>query len=615
MKLGVKLAMATTALVIAVVVSAILFIGWRMAQKADQEITRSFDDTSRRIEREQRRIMQSLGKQNRVLADEPRLKAVVNTAEIDAETITDTARDTRDVAQADLLVIASPTGAVRASVAARGRTITIPAGYIDPGAIDTQGKELSAAWPLEGEIYLVAGHAVALQERISGILISGLQVTDAVLGEMREPETELILVTQGRITAAAIDPENTRLNQSRAELITAVKAVAPQAGSAKTLVTVNKERYYIRTAPVQRLDAARAGADTYYVMVRSLDRALRDYYDLRKFLVRLLIFAGAVAVLASLILASTLTRRVGRLASATAQVAAGDLDTNVPIGGRDEIGALGRAFNDMIAKLRISREELRSKERLERELEIATVIQTLLLPAQPTLDGFDVAARMVPAEEVGGDFYDLHQATGGSWIAIGDVSGHGVTPGLIMMMVQSMLSAIARQPAEIGQKYSPRDVLRVVNAALFDNLRTRMHDDNYMTMVLIKHVGGGKFTYAGAHESILVYRRSTHQVETLSTDGTWLGLQDDIGAFLEEHEVELEPGDALILYTDGITEAKNPQGVQYNIDRLRDMVIRQGSMSMPSAQKIRDGIIDDVMSWSRTRQDDVTVLVLRRLEA
>ena len=70
----------------------------------------------------------------------------------------------------------------------------------------------------------------------------------------------------------------------------------------------------------------------------------------------------------------------------------------------------------------------------------------------------------------------------------------------------------------------------------------------------------------------------------------------------------------MVLYTDGITEAKNPQGVQYNIDRLRDMLIRQGSTSMPSAQKIRDGIVDDVMSWSRTRQDDVTVMVLRRLE-
>ena len=300
----------------------------------------------------------------------------------------------------------------------------------------------------------------------------------------------------------------------------------------------------------------------------------------------------AVAILAALVLANTLSRRVARLASATTLVAGGDLDTNVPIGGRDEIGALGRAFNDMIARLRISRDELRSKERLERELEIATVIQTLLLPAQPALDGFDVAARMVPAEEVGGDFYDLHSASAGHWIAIGDVSGHGVTPGLIMMMVQSMLSAIARQSPEIGQGYSPREVLRVINAALHDNLRTRMHDDNYTTMVLLKH-DGRQVRYAGAHESILIHRRAGHQVETLATDGTGWACRTT-SARLEEHEFELRPGDSMVLYTDGVTEAKNPQGVQYNLDRLRDMLLRQGNMSMPSAQKMRDGIIDDV---------------------
>jgi sigma-B regulation protein RsbU (phosphoserine phosphatase) len=350
-------------------------------------------------------------------------------------------------------------------------------------------------------------------------------------------------------------------------------------------------------------------------MLRSLYKELESYRQSRLFLLRLGFFAIAVAIFAALLIANTLSRRVSRLAAATTVVAAGDLDTNVPVGGSDEIGSLGRSFNDMIAKLRISREELRSKERLEREMEIATVIQTLLLPAQPALDGFDVAARMVPAEEVGGDFYDVHTASAGSYIAIGDVSGHGVTPGLIMMMVQSMLSALARQNAESAERFTPREILRVINSALHDNLRTRMHDDNYMTMVLIKHIGGGKFRYAGAHESLLVFRRASHQVDTLSTDGTWLGLQDDIGPFVEEHEVELLPGDALVLYTDGVTEAKNPQGVQYNLDRLRDMLIKQGSMSMPSAQKIRDGIIDDVMSWSRIRQDDVTVLVLRRLES
>src|SRR5205085_12420869 len=78
----------------------------------------------------------------------------------------------------------------------------------------------------------------------------------------------------------------------------------------------------------------------------------------------------------------------------------------------------------------------------------------IFLPAQPMLDGFDVAARMVPAEEVGGDFYDLHASAGGSWVAIGDVSGHGVTSGLIMMMVQSMLAALDRKSTRLNSSHS-----------------------------------------------------------------------------------------------------------------------------------------------------------------
>jgi sigma-B regulation protein RsbU (phosphoserine phosphatase) len=613
-KLGVKLALAMTALVAAVVVTAIWSIGIYLRREVEQQLEADINRTSKVLEQVQRDVQERLEDKNRVVADEPRLKAVVNSAQMDEQTITDVARDMREVADADLLVLASPDGTIRANVGVGNAHIEIPAGHIQSMEGDNARREFSAAWALGGELYRVTGHAVTLANRTGGILITGAQVNNATIERIRRlTNTQLALLTQGRITAAAIDAH---LESHRAELTDAIRRVGNQGGS--TPIRIAGESYLLRVAPVMGLDAhqdKQTANETYFAMLRSLDEALKPYFQIRNFLFKLGFFAFAVAILAALVLASTMSRRVSRLASATTLVAGGELDTSVPVGGNDEIGALGRAFNEMVAKLRISRDELRSKERLERELEIATVIQTLLLPAQPALDGYDVAARMVPAEEVGGDFYDLHQASGGSWVAIGDVSGHGVTPGLIMMMVQSMLSAIARQSPEVGQKYTPREVLRVVNAALHDNLRTRMHDDNYMTMVLLKHLGGGKFRYAGAHESILVYRRATHQVETIPTDGTWLGLQDDIGPFLEEHEIELEPGDAMVLYTDGITEAKNPQGVQYNIDRLRDMLIRQGSLSMPSAQKIRDGIVDDVMSWSRTRQDDVTVMVLRRLEA
>lgn len=615
MRLGVRLALTMTALVAAVVVSAIVSIDVYQRRAKREELVQKLDDKVPSLQEVQRTDLRVLGQIARGYADEPRIRALINSAQVDDLTITDEAREIRVAAKVDMMLLTGAAGTVRANVTARGKAIAIPPGYIENAEAPDARKEFAAAWVLEGELYLVAGRAITLGERTSGMIIAGAILSNEQAERIhRMLDTDVVLVANERITAAAVDPH---LSSHRVELAEALRAVANQAKTKATEVSVAGQTYVVRLATVEGLEgprASKAAGQTHFAMLRSLDKELESYYKSRSFLLKLGFFAIAVAILAALVIANTLSRRVSRLASATTLVAAGDLDTSVPIGGRDEIGALGRAFNDMIAKLRISREELRSKERLERELEIATVIQTLLLPAQPALDGYDVAARMVPAEEVGGDFYDVHTASAGSWIAIGDVSGHGVTPGLIMMMVQSMLSAIARQSPEVGEKYSPREVLRVINSALHDNLRTRMHDDNYMTMVLLKHVGGGKFRYAGAHESILVYRRSSHQVDTLPTDGTWLGLQDDIGPFIEEHEVELSHGDALVLYTDGVTEAKNPQGVQYNLDRLRDMLIKQGSMSMPSAQKIRDGIIDDVMSWSRTRQDDVTVMVLRRME-
>ena len=76
--------------------------------------------------------------------------------------------------------------------------------------------------------------------------------------------------------------------------------------------------------------------------------------------------------------------------------------------------------------------------------------------------------------------------------------------------------------------------------------------------------------------------------------------------------MDLRPGDALLLYTDGVTEAKNAQGVQYNTDRLRDTLLRAADAQRANAERIRDAVIEDVCAWSRIRQDDITVLVLRR---
>jgi hypothetical protein len=125
-KLGVKLALAMTALVAAVVVTAIWSMGFYLRREVEQQLAADIDRTGKVLEEVQRSRVERLAEQNRVIADEPRLKAVVNSAEVDVETVTDVARDMREVANSDILILTSPQGAIRANVGAREKQLSIP---------------------------------------------------------------------------------------------------------------------------------------------------------------------------------------------------------------------------------------------------------------------------------------------------------------------------------------------------------------------------------------------------------------------------------------------------------------------------------------------------------
>ncbi len=245
-------------------------------------------------------------------------------------------------------------------------------------------------------------------------------------------------------------------------------------------------------------------------------------------------------------------------------------------------------------------------ERLERELEIASRVQTSLLPPNPQVEGFDVAGAMRPAEEVGGDYYDvLPGPDGGSWIGIGDVSGHGLTPGLVMMMTQSIVSALAMSNPDSR----PADVLKVLNRVLVENIQTRLSGDDHMTLTLLRYYGDGQFEYSGAHEDIVVYRRATGKCECISTRGAWVGILDDIEDALETDTLQLEPGDIMVLYTDGIIECRNADGEQLDMRRMCRLI--EGAADR-SAAALCDHLIKSATDWMFDQDDDLTVLVLKR---
>ena len=245
-----------------------------------------------------------------------------------------------------------------------------------------------------------------------------------------------------------------------------------------------------------------------------------------------------------------------------------------------------------------------ARERLEKELELARQIQVGILPRQLTADGLELTACMTTAAEVGGDYYDVLPVDGGCWIGIGDVSGHGVTSGLIMLMVQSVISAlVAKDPHA-----SPRDAVTILNRVLFENIRHRLIKDDFVTLSLLR-VTNRRIVFSGAHEHFLVCRARTGRTEPVVTPGTWLGVLPDVGRFTTETTLDLEPEDMVVLYTDGITEARNAGGEQYGLDRLGEAVMRYRKKPL---DEVRNALLDDVQRWRAQQDDDATLVILRR---
>jgi sigma-B regulation protein RsbU (phosphoserine phosphatase) len=248
--------------------------------------------------------------------------------------------------------------------------------------------------------------------------------------------------------------------------------------------------------------------------------------------------------------------------------------------------------------------EKAEKQWLEQELSIATRIQTSILPRNLQVPGLEIAATMLPATEVGGDYYDVLPTPRGCWIGIGDVAGHGLRPGLVMMMLQSIVSALVRA----NPTSAPRDLLRVVNAVLYENVRERLGQDEHATLSLIHYQDDGELAFAGAHEDMLVLRAATGKVEVVPTLGTWVGATKDIDDATQDARCRLRDGDVLLLYTDGVIEAENAAKEQFGPERLARLLERLGD---ESSAKIRDALCAAVTEFMSEQRDDIALLVAR----
>ncbi len=252
-----------------------------------------------------------------------------------------------------------------------------------------------------------------------------------------------------------------------------------------------------------------------------------------------------------------------------------------------------------------SREEERL--RMSKEMEVARRIQTALLPAVDSGRVGSLAAAMIPAEEVGGDYYDIiTDSNGVRWYGIGDVSGHGVTSGLIMLMTHCVVRTIIETAPDLPMD----EILNKLNRILYDDILL-LGESHHLTFGLIKSLGDGDYLAAGAHEDVIIHRAATGECEMVALEGCWFGLVKDISGQSVDCSFHLEPGDTVILYTDGVVEAESAEGTLWEVEGFLASIKRHAHMS---PEDMKTAILADVTSFMGTQLDDITMMILRRTE-
>jgi sigma-B regulation protein RsbU (phosphoserine phosphatase) len=259
---------------------------------------------------------------------------------------------------------------------------------------------------------------------------------------------------------------------------------------------------------------------------------------------------------------------------------------------------LARAYRE----LKEAQAALLEKERLEHELELARELQQSILPHTfPELPRASCAARNRPARQVGGDFYDVIRLSGGGvGLVMADVSDKGLAAALYMALARSLIRAEARHHA------SPRQVLLSTNRLLLEMTEATMFVTAFYGVL---DAGQLSLCYARAgHNYPLLVRPDSGECRELAADGIVLGCVENVS--LEEARVDLHPGDMLVLYTDGITDANSSSGEFFGTERLRETVCAADGLT---AQGMCDLVFErvDRFQHGAVQYDDMAVLAVR----
>lgn len=326
------------------------------------------------------------------------------------------------------------------------------------------------------------------------------------------------------------------------------------------------------------------------------------------------IAAQLAALYVGVSLTRTITGAVHDLYEGTARVTRGDFAHRIPIQGRDQLAELGMSFNQMTGNVERLLQVEKDRQRIQNDLEIAREVQDQLYPRTvPEVEELCITAARSPARLVSGDYYDFQKLTNGDVaVAIGDVAGKGISAALLMATLQSSFRMELRAALETelpaggaGASVSPSEVVSHLNKHLYEFTSP----EKYATF------------FCGVYQrgtSTLHYTNAGHLPPILVRHGRCSRLDVNgmvVGAFpfaqYAESQIRLEPGDLLVLFTDGISEPENEYGEMFGEERIADLATRAAGLD---DQALVSEIMGAVLQWtgSEELQDDMTLVVMRR---
>jgi phosphoserine phosphatase RsbU/P len=323
-----------------------------------------------------------------------------------------------------------------------------------------------------------------------------------------------------------------------------------------------------------------------------------------------------VSLIVGISMTRTITRAVHRLYEATLRVREGDFGHRIEVKGRDQLAELGQSFNTMTERMQELLVVAKEKERLQSEIEIAREVQNQLYPKKvPDIKTLRLTAVCKPARMVSGDYFDYECIRNTSVaIAVGDVAGKGISAALLMATLQSSLRTELRALEVAGTSGNGHHAAALSTSQLVSHLNQQLYSytspEKYATFYLaIYDEPAGMLTYTNAGHLPPFLIRNGEAIR-LNVDGTVVGAFPF--AQYDESRIQLEPGDLLVCFTDGVTEPENVYGEMFGEERLLDTVTRNAHR--PESEII--GIVTEaVEQWtgSPELQDDMTLLLARRL--